>query len=43
MFERLNAPKQDPILGLTLAIMADQRSDKMDPALGSIATPRVPP
>ncbi|MEP4544929.1 MAG: amino acid aminotransferase [Saccharospirillum sp.] len=34
MFERLNAPKQDPILGLTLAIMADQRSDKMDLGIG---------
>lgn len=34
MFERLNTPKQDPILGLTLAIMADQRSDKMDLGIG---------
>ncbi|MEX1215996.1 aromatic amino acid transaminase [Saccharospirillum sp.] len=34
MFERLNAPKQDPILGLTLAIQADQRSDKIDLGIG---------
>lgn len=34
MFERLNAPKQDPILGLTLAIAADQRSDKIDLGIG---------
>lgn len=34
MFERLNAPKQDPILGLTLAILADQRSDKIDLGIG---------
>lgn len=34
MFERLSAPKQDPILGLTLAIQADQRSDKMDLGIG---------
>jgi aspartate aminotransferase len=34
MFERLNAPKQDPILGLTLAIQADQRPDKIDLGIG---------
>jgi len=34
MFERLNAPKQDPILGLTLAIKADQRDQIIDLGLG---------